>query len=69
MIGIKCHLYGTDENSCDECDRCVELEIMWMENHPKRICFICRMTGFIQAGPMAGLPCPNNRKHYGEEEE
>jgi len=27
------------------------------------------MTGYIKAGPMAGLPCPNNAKHYGEEEE
>ena len=34
-----------------------------------RICFICAMTGYIKAGPMAGLPCPNNAKHYGEEEE
>lgn len=32
MIGIKCHLYGTDEDSCDKCDRCAEVEIMWMEN-------------------------------------
>ena len=35
----------------------------------ERICFICRNTGYIQAGLFAGLPCPQNRKHYGEEEE
>jgi len=31
MIGIKCHLYGTDEDSCDECDRCAQAEAMWRE--------------------------------------
>jgi len=31
MIGIRCHLYGTSNDSCDKCDRCAEVEAMWRE--------------------------------------